>query len=670
MSLLAPLYLAGLAALALPVVFHLIRRTPTGRTAFSSLMFLRPSPPRFARRRRLDQIALLALRALVLALIALAFARPFLRSDARVDAGPDARRLAVLVDTSASMRRPGLWDAALRAARAALEGAPPGARVSLHAFDRELRTLADLGELERLAPTWAATDLGGALVELAESLDAESAEPGAPATVVLVSDFQAGADLAALESFDWPRGVRLEVRRVATAAENASLHPVPPEPGRSAQGAVWVRVSNEGTSTGERFGLAWASGAGPAGAELAVLCPPGETRVVRAPERPADPAVDRLVLSGDDCPFDDTLFDRAPGATPLRVLSIGPADDRDEGPESPGFFLEHVFAEMSGAPVELARAGAAPDLAPDVAGTPLVVLELGGATPDPPIGALRAYVEAGGTVLAVARAGAAPGALRALFDEPRLDLREAARAASGFALLAEIDFEHPLFAPFADPRYSDFTKIRFWRHRLLELPEPPGSPGPPGPLGPAGTRVLARLDDGAPLLVERPRGRGRVLVLAAGWEPADSDLARSSKFAPLLIGMLALSRQLDLATRRILVGERIALAAGGGEVLLDTATPGHHEVEALGRVHAYTVHLDPRESRTDPLDETALARLDVALVDPARNALRTERTRQEQRLELEERQKLWRWLILAAVVGLLLETLWAGRLARGAEATG
>ena len=71
MSFLAPFYLAGLLAISLPLVFHLIRRTPRGRTVFSSLMFLQPSPPRLTRRSRLDQLLLLLLRALILTLLAL-----------------------------------------------------------------------------------------------------------------------------------------------------------------------------------------------------------------------------------------------------------------------------------------------------------------------------------------------------------------------------------------------------------------------------------------------------------------------------------------------------------------------------------------------------------------------------------------------------------------------
>src|SRR5215208_4743479 len=115
MTFLAPLYIAGALAIALPIVFHLIRRTPHGRQAFSSLMFLSPSPPRLTRRSRLSNVLLLLLRAAALALLAFAFARPFFDRGANASVSQSrGRRIALLVDTSASMRRGDLWQQATR----------------------------------------------------------------------------------------------------------------------------------------------------------------------------------------------------------------------------------------------------------------------------------------------------------------------------------------------------------------------------------------------------------------------------------------------------------------------------------------------------------------------------------------------------------------------------
>src|SRR4051812_76 len=136
MGVMAPLYIAGLLGIALPILFHLIRRNPHGRQDFSSLMFLQPSPPRLTRRSRLTNIVLLILRALALAALAFAFARPFLTGAMDTDnAATKGRRIAVLLDTSASMRRGDLWKQATAEVDKVLDGLKTGDQVALFTFD-------------------------------------------------------------------------------------------------------------------------------------------------------------------------------------------------------------------------------------------------------------------------------------------------------------------------------------------------------------------------------------------------------------------------------------------------------------------------------------------------------------------------------------------------------
>src|SRR5262245_27078484 len=140
MGLLAPLYTAGALAIALPIIFHLIRRSPQGRQPFSSLMFLAPSPPTLTRRSRLTNILLLILRATALILLALAFARPLFRQNADANANQArGRRVALLVDTSASMQRGDLWQQATDQVEQVLKGVSPADEVGLYFFDRQVR---------------------------------------------------------------------------------------------------------------------------------------------------------------------------------------------------------------------------------------------------------------------------------------------------------------------------------------------------------------------------------------------------------------------------------------------------------------------------------------------------------------------------------------------------
>ena len=83
LTFLAPLFLLGAAAIAVPVIVHLVNRERRNSVAFPSLMFLRRVPFKSVRRQRIRHRALFALRCLALALLALAFARPFVDRESR-----------------------------------------------------------------------------------------------------------------------------------------------------------------------------------------------------------------------------------------------------------------------------------------------------------------------------------------------------------------------------------------------------------------------------------------------------------------------------------------------------------------------------------------------------------------------------------------------------------
>src|SRR5512133_2459728 len=107
MGFLTPWFLGGLALLAVPLLIHLTRRDRATPVPFPSLMFVRRMPQPSTARRRLRDLPLLAMRALALALLATAFARPLLdRARAAAAAGTGGRELVVLLDRSASMAAP------------------------------------------------------------------------------------------------------------------------------------------------------------------------------------------------------------------------------------------------------------------------------------------------------------------------------------------------------------------------------------------------------------------------------------------------------------------------------------------------------------------------------------------------------------------------------------
>jgi len=225
-------FLAGTAAVTFPLIFHLIRRTPRGRQEFSSLMFLKPSPPRLTRRSRLDNLLLLLLRALAILLLAAAFMRPYWRAIADVTISDvPGRRVAILLDDSASMRRGDVWSRAVAEVERVLAELEPADEAALYTFSDRLTPVVAFDEdrdvergqlrdiirarLKGLHPTWAATDLGGALVSAADALDAadDAKQSGSALQIVVVSDLQQGAKLSALQAYQRPRHAARAGRR-------------------------------------------------------------------------------------------------------------------------------------------------------------------------------------------------------------------------------------------------------------------------------------------------------------------------------------------------------------------------------------------------------------------------------------------------------------------------
>jgi hypothetical protein len=688
MSFLAPFFLLGGAAIALPVIYHLIRRTTRERTVFSSLMFLLPSPPRLSKRSRLEHILLLLLRCLALALLALGFARPFFRQAPLADpTAAQPRRVVVLVDTSASMRRTGVWAAAREQAEAALRGLSPTDQAAVLLFDREARSLVTFEEWNRSLPGervalaasrldatasgWGGTHLGNALITAAEAL-AENDAKGAPGPreIVLVSDLQAGSRLDTLQAYEWPKGVTLSVRAVkARNATNAGLQLVAdaPDASRTANATVRVRVSNSADAKREQFKIGWSAGAAAtdfAGPSIDLYVPPGQSRVVAVPVPKNAGALEQLGLRGDDDDFDNTVYAIPPAQQHVRVLWLG--GEKADDPRQPLFFLERAVTDTPRVAVEVAaRPVTSPLRAEDVSTANLVFVTE--AVPEESVRVLREQMLAGKTVVFAPKSAAAAPALAGLLARDRIALADA--QPGSYAMFGEIDFRHPLFAPFADPRFSDFTKIHIWKYRRLDPTEIPGA------------RVVAKLDSGDPALLEAPVGQGRLLFLAFGWQPDDSQLAVSTKFVPLVWSLLESSGGAVTPPAQFFVGDKVPVPPGGTSVRLPdgktaglpvgaaefegTTAPGIYEFVGGAKPARIAVNLDANESRTAPLGSDELERLGVPVAPPpaAVPAPIANRT-MLQAIEAENRQKLWRWFIVATLAVLLIESALAGRAAQ------
>jgi hypothetical protein len=685
MSFLAPLFLLGGLAIALPVVFHLVRRSSREKLVFSSLMFLKPTPPRMTRRNRLENVFLLLLRCLAICILALGFARPFLQKPmAATPTNTASAQVVILVDTSASMKRDGVWADALAKAEAALKRTSPAAQVAILTFDDQVRTVVsfeqwvamNLSERTALAaqhlaeskPTWHSTHLGNALIAAAEVIeDAEKREQRTgPRRIILITDMQEGSRLDGLQGYEWPRGLEVVVEPAKTKrSTNAGLQWVMDSEDSArttADSPVRTRVSNSTDAKREQFQIRWAGVAGDD--SLDAYVPPGQNRIVPAPKLPTSAVAERITLSGDDDDFDNTAYVVQPKAEEVNVLFLG--NDAESDPAQLLYYLKRAFQDTRRQAVHLSNTAGSPS-------TNRLAIISSNLSEDG-TGKVRQFLTNGGTALLVMNDTQIANTLGQLTGTPDVSATEAPVA--NYAMFGQMDFTHPLFAPFSDPRFGDFTKIRFWKHRKLSTEKLPG------------VRVIASYDDNDPAILEIPVGRGHVLVFTFSWRPADSQLALSSKFVPLLYSLLDQAGGISAQLAQFRVGDSVDLRdlaakttgstlsvrkPDGAQVQLEsgetrfaqTDQPGIYEVLTGQTPVKFAINLDAAECKTAPMPVDELERLGLPMKSvEATPALMAAKQETLHNAELEARQKLWRWLIVVALALLLVETWLAGWITR------
>jgi|DewCreStandDraft_4_1066084.scaffolds.fasta_scaffold17424_2 hypothetical protein len=588
MGLLAPWFLAGLGLLALPVYLHLLRRSRPDSKQFSSLMFFKPGHQAELRRRRLDYLALLAARLLLLAFIIFAFAQPVIRS-ASVSAGSPALRL-VVVDTSASMGFRGRMEEARRIAADLLT---PQARLA--AFDSRLRLL-DRAELPRLEAGPAANSFG----ELARALRAFQEEQKQPVEVHLISDFQRSALAGGLSEVQLPEGAALKVHSVAQRAEpNWTVESVraPARVRQAREARIQAVIAGFRTEAAQKTAVLRVGGRDAARQSVEV---PPEGRATVEFDPPDLPygfvECSVRIEPGDGLPADDQFLFAIERTDPLTLAYFG--DRRAENYIRTALEASAggVFALGGNAGWQNARALIAAGAAPAEA-------------------ELAAAVRRGmGLLLVLSPADAARGRVP-VTGQKITGTRYAARTGEGFFLASRTDATSPLIE-----KAGAWQGVRFYQLLAVE---------------PGEARVLASLSDGAPLLLEQRIGDGIVLVLASPLDGVANDFPLQPAFVPFIEQAARLLTGWEDSTASMPAGDLLAPAAGdrarafevldprgrralsfseaarGASVELDQ-TGFWRVLRGAGRDRVIAVNVDRRESDLEPVPPDALQLLPAA----------------------------------------------------------
>lgn len=658
MGFLSPWFLAGLAAVALPIYFHLLRRQLANPRPFSSLMFFERSTQSSIRHRRLRYLALLAARLALLVLVALAFAGPYVLRP--VASGGDRRLLLVVVDRSFSMRAADRMERARREALAVVAARPPGTPAQVAALDAQLHLLTEptgsAAELAAAIRSIEATDERSSFGELARAVRAQADSSGAAIELHLVSDMQRSSMPPSFADLALGPKVRLRLHALAKDAEpNFAVENVvaPVSIFDPAKVRVLASISGLNSPAARRTVTLAAAGKvlqtqtvevpenGRATAEFRSLpVPYGFTRC----EVRIDPA-DRL--------RDDDRFQFAvERADPRPLLFVHEARDGRsllyfrsalESAQTPAFRLQAVTAEQSGS-VDPAR-------------FPVIVLSDVEALPGPFEQKLKQHVRDGGALLiaggpATARRGRLP-----VLEEKVLESRYAARTGERFQTAAAADPAHPSLR-----LATGWEAVKFFQ----AVPAEPG-----------GGRVVARLADGTPLIVDRAFGEGRIIYFASTFDNIANDFPLHPSFVPFVEQTVNSLGRVEQRTSRLVVGSFVELrsSAEQGQAVevigpesaralsLEEAAraqtflfprEGFYELRrASNRNEMIAVNADRRESDLAPVPQETLALWENTAEGKTEAALEEDAARQP--------WNLWWYVMLLVAAAALLESLVAAR---------
>ncbi len=701
------LFLLGAAGALIPLLIHLVERDRVQRVVFGSVWFLRNVSRNIIRRRRTAEMILVALRMLIIAVLALAFARPFLWPEGAVLTGTGApgsgKALLVLIDASASMS---VGDRASDAKAKAIEAIDRGAygRVAVASFGTQLDMLCSFDDgadaakqaVESLEGGMGGTDLAGVLKRASEVVGAAGEfEKG----ILVISDLHRSAWSGYRGDWKLPEDITLSVEDVATEIIPNTAILQMAWPLRMVAGptprVITGKMANYGTEAREvKISLVVDD---KVEEESKLIMQPGAIVPIRFSRVFDKPGViaGKVVLSpADGMPADDASYFAAQVVPKVRVLLINGQSGVTDIEKNDGFFLRAALAPTPDSPCQVREVAPGKFRPEDLSNVEVVVVANAGSIPAGSSAALKTFVELGGGAIFFPGSNVSPGAFNSSFGNVTpcklrslVDLRLADPDTDG-ATIGELDFSHEIFRIFAAPHQGDFSGARFLRYFQVKDSQ--------------AASVLARFDNGAPAVLEKAVGAGYSVMVtssAAPNAPRWNDLSVQAIFLPLLHQMIGritvggagsalsvragtranvqVTGKVDQVQLTLPSGKALSLKVsdhGGAEAQPGSMRTADFSPEATGVYRvlwgtsevAVAVNLDPGEA--DPakqsIEEMAAAlgaAPDKVNVDTAAAAADTEAAHAE---AVDAKQQVWWYLLLGILAALSIEMVLAFKTAR------
>lgn len=582
----SPLWLWGLSALAVPVAIHLWKRQHPRVERWAAMQFLQAALERTARRMRMELLALLAVRCLLLALCALALSGPVSTNESNSESGPLAIHRILVIDGSASMGarvgRERRFDLIRKRAREIVQSASPGDSFNLcrignakptviirrPAFD----TSDVLREIDRLPLLDDAGDLTFALRQVRDLID--QLPPQSAIEVHLLSDQQASNWSSEVPSeevelrqllHDLDERGRLVFNDVGLTStdDNLSIANLV-TPDRVAVAERPLRVSAElmnHTEAESRVSVEFLADGIVRNVVPVVIPAQSQQSVSTFLEIPdADGAIAlEARLRSDSMPFDNVTRRVVPHRRTLRLLLVDSSPGGRLAESASGFVRLALAPRSSGVmPLDSQTAGPAglfevtvvrPAQLRDVemSQTECVILCDSLGLGEAETAWLRRYVENGGGLVIGLGPGTDPEEFARTLGDPvkgliPVELLEVAEPADGPVFFDTRELNHPvleLFRGRIEAGLATAPVARYYRTRISPM---------------ASVRVVIPWTTGDAALLESPLGQGRVQLVTTSLDDHWGAWVLWPSFVPLMNRMVLHAMEGRLRSEPVTVG--------------------------------------------------------------------------------------------------------------------
>src|SRR5271170_3467282 len=617
MGLFAPWFLAGLAGLALPLYLHLLKKLKSTAKPVPSLMFFESRTQASTRHRRLRYLLLLSLRLLLLLLLILAFANPFVNRDTAAFASN--RLVLLVVDNSFSMRAGTRLTDAKDAAITVLSG-KGAARAQVAAFGSQLRLMTqpieDQSALRAAVQAIQPGDGHGNFAELARAVRAMAESVHTPIELHLFSDMQRSQLAATFSDMALPSNVKLVTHAVVSKAQpNWTVESV------DAPGQVWGKdakpvhvqavIAGFGTPAAQRTVSLVVNGKTTATKTVAV--PANGRATVEFPALEVPYGFSRCEVkidAADTLPADDLRRFAVQRSDPQKALLI-----HNYGYSRSPLYVGAALsaAAQSAFSLESINVNEAADRKPS--NYAFIVLSDLNSLPSLLENSLTEYVRSGGSLLIAAGTSAGSRLRIPIFGARIVQTRDYSRVPDRFMAVGSSDSSYPAVA-----KANGWPGVKVF----YALNVDPG-------VGPGAARVIVRLADQTPLLLEKRIGEGRVVLLTSGLDNITNDFPLNPAFVPFIEqtarylagserqgGARPVDAYLELRNAREQAqgvevtdpdGKRpLTLGEAASAQSFQLTEAGYYQLRlADGRQDEIGVNPDPKESDLDVIPDDALA---------------------------------------------------------------